>query len=147
MLSKNIFSTEHLQTTTSEFLQKDIDKFIDCQANESTKKTHICKKKSKAWNREKRTQMPVTEGLAALIRVKAVGCFCRGAPSLMFGGILNATLSEKVSTTGATQKNLELPLLPNSLDSHQTQNNKMKFWTFYSLEGELTHRVDKAKIV
>ena len=36
----------------------------------------------------------------------------------MFGGILNATLSEKVSTTGATHKNLELALLPNSLDSH-----------------------------
>ena len=50
-----------------------------------------------------------------------------GAPSLMFGGILNATLSEKVSTTGLTQENLELPLLPNSLDSHQTQNNKTKF--------------------
>ena len=65
----------------------------------------------------------------------------------MFGGILNATLSEKVSTTGVTQENLELPLLPNSLDSHQTQNNKIKFWTFYSLEGELTHWVDKAKIV
>ena len=59
----------------------------------------------------------------------------------MFGGILNATLSEKV------HKNLEFPLLPNSLDSHQTQNNKIKFWTFYSLEGELTHWVDKAKIV
>ena len=81
------------------------------------------------------------------MRVKTVGCFCRGAPSLMFGGILNATLSEKVSTTGVTQENLELPLLPNSLDSHQTQNNKIKFWTFYSLEGELTHWVDKAKIV
>ena len=65
----------------------------------------------------------------------------------MFGEILNATLSEKVSTTGVTQENLELPLLPNSLDSHQTQNNKIKFWTFYSLEGELTHWVDKAKIV
>ena len=47
----------------------------------------------------------------------------------MLGGILNATLSEKVSTTGVTQENLELPLLPNSLDSHQTQNNKIKFWT------------------
>ena len=87
------------------------------------KKDSYTEKKSKAWNREKRTQMPVTE------RVQAVGCFCRGAPSLMFGGILNATLSEKVSTTGATHKNLEFPLLPNSLDSHQTQNNKMKFWT------------------
>ena len=43
----------------------------------------------------------------------------------MFGMILN----EKVSTTGVTQENLELPLLPNSLDSHQTQNNKMKFLT------------------
>ena len=47
----------------------------------------------------------------------------------MLGGILNATLSEKVSTTGVTQENLELPLLPNSLDSHQTQNSKMRFWT------------------
>ena len=46
----------------------------------------------------------------------------------MLGGILNATLSEKVSTTGVAQENLELPLLPNSLDSHQTQNNKMAFW-------------------
>ena len=47
----------------------------------------------------------------------------------MFDGILNATLSEKVSTTGVTQENLELPLLPNSLDSRQTQNHEMKFWT------------------
>ena len=73
-------------------------------------------KKSKVWSREKRTQMPVTEGLAATD--KGSGHFCRGAPSLMFGGILNATLSEKVSTTGAIHKNLELALLPNSLDSH-----------------------------
>ena len=36
----------------------------------------------------------------------------------VFGGILNATLSEKASTTGATHKNLELVLLPNFLDSH-----------------------------
>ena len=62
-------------------------------------------------------------------RVKAVGCFCRGAPSLMFDRILNATLSDKVSTTGVTQENLELPLTPNSFDSHQTENNKMKFST------------------
>ena len=46
----------------------------------------------------------------------------------MFDGIQNATLSG-VSTTGAIQTNLELTLLPNSLDSKQTQNNKMKFWT------------------
>ena len=63
-----------------------------------------------------------------MIKVKAVGCFYRGAPSLMFDGVLNATLSE-VSITGVIQENLELPLLPNSLDSHQIQNNKMKFWT------------------
>ena len=65
-------------------------------------------------------------------------------------GILNATLPEKVSTTGVIQENLELPLLPNSLDSHQTQNNEIKFWTdprFYSLEGELANWVDKAKSV
>ena len=47
----------------------------------------------------------------------------------MFDGILNVTLSEeKVSTTGITQKNLKLSLPPNSLDSHQTQNNKIKSW-------------------
>ena len=55
-------------------------------------------------------------------RVKAVGCFSRGAPALMFDGVLNTTLSEeKVSTTVVTQGNLELPLLPSSLDSHQTE--------------------------
>ena len=41
----------------------------------------------------------------------------------MFDGILNVTLSEEVSTTEVTQGNLELPLLPNSLDSHQTQKH------------------------
>ena len=56
------------------------------------------------------------------LRVKAVGCFHRGAPSLMFDGILNVALSEeKVSTTGVTQGNIELLLHPNSPDSHQTQ--------------------------
>ena len=48
--------------------------------------------------------------------VKPVGCFRTGAPSLMFDGILNVTLSEEVSTTGATQGNLKLPLPPDSLD-------------------------------
>ena len=47
----------------------------------------------------------------------------------MLDGILNATLSEeKISATGVTQENLELPLPPNSLDSHQTKNNNMKSW-------------------
>ena len=49
-------------------------------------------------------------------RVKLVGCFHPGAPSLMFDGILNVTLSEEVSTTGVTQGNLKLPLPPDSLD-------------------------------
>ena len=47
------------------------------------------------------------------LRVKTVGCFRSGAPSLMFDGILNVTLSEeKFSTTGVTQGNLELLLHP-----------------------------------
>ena len=86
-------------------------------------------KKTKHGTERKKLKCQLLKVQQRLIRVKAVGCFCRGAPSLMFGGILNATLSEKVSTTGATHKNLEFSLLPNSLDSHQTQNKKMKFWT------------------
>ena len=47
----------------------------------------------------------------------------------MFDGILNATLSEESTfSAGVTQENLEIPLPPISLDSHQTQN-KMKPWT------------------
>ena len=57
-----------------------------------------------------------------ILRVKAVGCFCRGAPLLIFDRILNVTLSEeKVSTIGATQGNQESLLRPNSPDSPQTQ--------------------------
>ena len=74
---------------------------------------------------QRETNSNASQAQQRLIRVKAIGCFCRGAPSLMFGRILNATLSEKACTTGATQKNLEFQ----SLDPHQTQNNKMKFWT------------------
>ena len=83
--------------------------------------------------------------------VKAIGYFHRRAASLMFDGILNATLSEeKVSTTGVTQRNLKIPLPPNYLDSHQTQNNKIKSWIeltprFHSFEGELIHWIGKAK--
>ena len=40
----------------------------------------------------------------------------------MFDGVLNPSLSEdKISTTGFTQGNVELPLPPKSLNSHQTQ--------------------------
>ena len=52
VLYKNTFSTEHLQTTASEFLQKDIDKFKECQTNESTKKIHLRKKKESMEQRE-----------------------------------------------------------------------------------------------
>ena len=47
----------------------------------------------------------------------------------MFEQILNVTLPEELFTTGFTQGNPELLLPPNSLDSHQIKNNKMKFWT------------------
>ena len=36
--------------------------------------------------------------------VKPVGYFRRGAPSMMFEGILNVTLSEEVSTTGVNAR-------------------------------------------
>ena len=55
----------------------------------------------------------------------------------MFVEILNTTLSEKVSTTGPTHKNLEFSLLPNFRLTPR----------FYSLEGEIIHWVDKAKTV
>ena len=62
--------------------------------------------------------------------VKLVGSFSRRAPSLMFDGVLNATLSEeKVSTIAVKQENLKLRLRLNFLDSHQTKNNKMKSCT------------------
>ena len=53
--------------------------------------------------------------------VKPVDCFRRGALSLMFDGFLNVDLCEDVSSTGITQRNLELRLPTDSLDSHQTQ--------------------------
>ena len=51
-------------------------------------------------------------------RVKTVGRFRTQAPSLMFDRIPNVTLSEEVSVTGVTQRNIEIPLRPGSLDSH-----------------------------
>ena len=53
--------------------------------------------------------------------VKPIDCFRRGALSLMFDRFLKVTLCEEDSTTGVTQGNLEHPLPPDSLDSHQTQ--------------------------
>ena len=54
--------------------------------------------------------------------VMVVGCFRREAPSFMFNGILNLTLSEeKVYITGVTQGNRKLVLRPNSPDSNQMQ--------------------------
>ena len=49
------------------FLQKHIDKFIENVRQTKVQKRFIYGEKRKAWNRGKRTQMPVTvtEGLAA----------------------------------------------------------------------------------
>ena len=85
------------------------------------------------------------------LSVKVISCFHRGAPSLMLGGILNATLSE-VSTTGVTQWNLELLLRPNSPDSYQTQIQEYQILDWLHvlislIEGELIYLVDKAKNV
>ena len=74
-------------------------------------------------------RVKVTEGLAATDKGQSRWLFLQGSCFwLFFDGVLNATLSEKVSTTGVTQENLELRLPPKSLDSHQTLN-MMKFWT------------------
>ena len=53
VLCKNTFTTEHLNTTAFEFLQKDNDKFKECQTNESTKKIHLWRKKAKHGTEEK----------------------------------------------------------------------------------------------
>lgn len=42
----------------------------------------------------------------------------------MFDRVLDASLSEMASTTAVTQGNLELPLPPTSLDSHQTKKQQ-----------------------
>ena len=70
-------------------------------------------------------------------RLQAVGYFRQRAPLWMFDRILNATLSnnslyssQKIrepSITGVTKRNLGLTLLPNSLDLHQTQNQKLNY--------------------
>ena len=68
----------------------------------------------------------------------------------MFDRILNAILSERVSTTGVIQENLELPSFLILLIHTEHKTIRWNFGLtprFYSLEGELTHWVDKAKIV
>ena len=47
VLSKNTFSTKHLQMTASDILEKDIGKFKKCQINKSAKKIHTLRKKAK----------------------------------------------------------------------------------------------------
>ena len=47
----------------------------------------------------------------------------------MFEQILNVSLPEELFTTSFTQGNPELLLPPNSLDSHQIKNSKLKFLT------------------
>ena len=56
-----------LQSVIVKFLEKDIDKFKENVRKTKAQKRFIYWEKRKAWNREKRTQMPVTvtEGLAA----------------------------------------------------------------------------------
>ena len=57
------FSTEHLQATASEFLQKDIDKFIIVRQTKVQKRFIYGEKKQSMEQRE--TNSNVTEGLAA----------------------------------------------------------------------------------
>ena len=99
--------------------------------------------------------------------VKGVGCFCRGAPSLMFDRILNATLrrfpplglDKRISLSLCLSLSLSLSLSPSLYLSLcllilliHTKNKTIR-WNFaltprfYSLEGELIHWVDKAKNV
>ena len=123
------------------FYKKILTNLQNVRQTKAQKRFIYGEKKAKHGTEGNELKCQLLKAQQRLIRVKTVGCFCRGAPSLMFARILNATLSEKVSTTGVTQDNLELPLLPNSLDLHQTQNSKMKFWTdtAFLLPSRRTH--------
>ena len=75
----------------------------------------------RVWNLVKSLRWSFLAETVNLLRSLAV-FFCGGAPSLMFDGVLNATLSEqKGSTTMVTIRNLELHLPANYLDLHQTK--------------------------
>ena len=66
VLYKNTFSTEHLKTIASEFLQKDIHKFKEYHTNESTKKNHLWGKKGNREQKETKSNVSyIIEGLAA----------------------------------------------------------------------------------
>ena len=94
------------------------------------KKDSCTEKKSKAWNRGKRIQIPVTitEGLAATDKGQGRWLFLQGSSVT---DVWEDSTCNSVSTTGVTQENLELPLLPNFY-SHQTQNNMIKSWTDFT---------------
>ena len=95
------------------FLQKDIEKFKENVGQTKVKKDSFKGKKRKhgTEGNELKWQFLWLNPLQRLIMVKAVGYFWMGAPSLVFGGILNATLSEKASTTGVHKTILNSPCL------------------------------------
>ena len=54
-----------------------------------------------------------------------VGCFSKGAPSMMFDGILNTMLClQRFPSLVLHKEIVNYPCLPKSLDSHQTQKQK-----------------------
>ena len=78
-------------------------------------------------------------------RVKATGCFYRGAQSLMFDRFLNATLSEQgVPTTGVSPPCLQILLIHTK---HKTKWYLRLTPCLHSFEGTLIHCVGKAKRV
>ena len=95
------------------FLQKDIEKFKENVGQTKVQKDSFKGKKSKhgTEGNELKWQFLWLNPLQRLIMVKAVGYFWMGAPSLVFGGILNATLSKKASTTGVHKTILNSPCL------------------------------------
>ena len=71
-----------------------------------------------------------------------IGCFCGGAPSLMFNRILNATLFEEgVCATGVNSPCLKILLIHTK---HKTIKQYLGLTSFlHFLEGTLIHWVDK----
>ena len=96
---------------------------------------HFLSNRRRICNHVEHLQWSFFAKIVDVLRSQVVGYFCERAPSWIFDGILNATLATRrrfeknLSITGVTQGNLGLTLPPNSLDLHQTQNQKMKSWT------------------